>query len=99
MANPRIHQARMAKRRLRKPGNLKDLQRMLWQSLVECERVLLTATDDEMTLRAAHAVGQVGGQYAKLLEVGELEARLTALEAALATRQPLHGHTLTLGAS
>jgi transcriptional regulator of aromatic amino acid metabolism len=70
MANPNPHQARMAKRRLRKPGDVRSLQRMLWQALIECERVLMHAEDDEMTLRAAHAIGQVSGQYAKVIEIG-----------------------------
>jgi hypothetical protein len=98
MSKANVHQARMAKRRLRKPGDLRSLQRMLWQALIECERVLMHAADDEMTLRAAHAVGQVGGQYSKLLEIGEFESRLAALEAALASRHP-SGHVITVGRS
>jgi hypothetical protein len=39
------------------------------------------AVEDEVRLRAIHALSQACGQYAKLLEVGELEARLAALEA------------------
>jgi hypothetical protein len=82
--------ARGTKRRLRKPGDLKTLQRMLWQSLIECERVLMHADSDDMTLRAAHAIGQVAAQYAKLIEAADLTDRVAALEQALATAQA-HG--------
>jgi hypothetical protein len=38
------------------------------------------AEEPELRLKAIHAVSQCAGQYAKLLEVGELEARLKVLE-------------------
>ena len=81
MAGP-IHAARMAKKRHRKPGNLHDLLAMLWRALIEAQGVLARASDEEaeLKLKAVHAISQAGGQYAKLLEIGELEARLTALE-------------------
>jgi hypothetical protein len=41
---------------------------------------LLDAEDPDQCLRAVHAVSQASGQYIKLLEVGELEARIQALE-------------------
>jgi hypothetical protein len=74
--------ARLVKKRKHKPGNLQDLLRVLWQALLEAEAVLNAAGPDdwEMTLKAAHCISQCGGQYAKLLEVGEFEARLKALE-------------------
>ena len=37
-----------------------------------------------LQLRAIHAISQASGQYAKLLEIGQLEARIAALEAAQA---------------
>ena len=36
-----------------------------------------------------HALTQAAGAYAKLLEVGEIEARLAEIEAALAGRSPV----------
>lgn len=39
-----------------------------------------------MQLRAIHAISQCSGQYSKLLEIGEHEARLAALEQALAEK-------------
>jgi hypothetical protein len=80
MPNPSPYNARMAKKRRRKPGNLQEVQRVLWTALCEAESVLLEADDPDQRLRAVHAVSQASGQYAKLLEVGEMHARLEALE-------------------
>jgi hypothetical protein len=87
MANPSPHKARMAKKRKRKPGTLLDLQKLLWKALRTAEDLLDGATTleeeghEELQLRAIHAISQASGQYAKLLEVGKLEARIAALEA------------------
>ena len=80
------HAAVLVRRRKHKPGQLIDLLKMLWQALLEAEAVLETASEDnpELKLKAVHAISQCGGQYAKLLEVGELESRLAAVEAELA---------------
>jgi len=86
MANSNPHQARMAKRRLRKSGDMSTLRKVLWQALIEAERVLLEAEDDEMTLKAVHAISQASGQYSRLLEIGEFEARLAQVEAMLQGR-------------
>lgn len=89
MPNPNPFQARIAKKRTRKPGKLLDLQRLLWRALLTAEEILDGAegtADDPPAwvtqLRAIHALSQAAGQYAKLLEIGELEARISALEAA-----------------
>ena len=65
-----------------RPGKLPDLTRILWQALLEAESVLQSTRGDnpELCLKAVHAVSQCAGQYAKLLEIGEFEARLAALE-------------------
>jgi hypothetical protein len=81
MANSSPHKARMAKRQLRKPGDLRALQRMLWRALLEAQEILDGAEEADMRLRAIHAISQASGQYGKLLEVGEFEARIAALEA------------------
>ena len=79
------HAARLVKRRKHKPGNLTDLLRMFWQALLEAEAILEAADEDqaELKLKAVHAISQCGGQYARLLEIGEMEARLAAVEAQL----------------
>ena len=88
MANHSPHVARLAKRRAHKPLDLADILKILTTAIREGERLLLSAADDDhdLTLRTIHALGQVTGQYAKLLEVGELEARLAALEAQMPGR-------------
>jgi hypothetical protein len=78
--NPQTIQARMAKKKRQRTGDLKALQRKVWVALMYAEDVLEEATETELRLKAIHALSQCAGQYAKLLEVGELEARLTELE-------------------
>jgi hypothetical protein len=80
--NPSPHQARLGKKRTRKPGNLAALQRLLWRALLTAEGILDAAAEPDMQLRAIHAISQASGQYSKLLEIGELESRIAALEAA-----------------
>jgi hypothetical protein len=81
MPNPSPHKARMAKKRRGKPGNLTATQAVLWRAIQAAETILTDAMDEaDRQLRAVHAISQACGQYAKLLEVGELEARLAALE-------------------
>jgi hypothetical protein len=83
MPNYNPYQARQARKRKRKPGTLQDLITVLWNALLDAQQVLdECAGDPEQTLKAVHCVSQCAGQYAKLLEVGEFEARIAALEAA-----------------
>ena len=97
MANTNPYQARQAKRRKRKPGDLPAAMRLLWTALCEAEDVLLGSEDAELTLKACHCISQCAGQFVKLLEVGDYEARLAALEATLVelrgSRHALNGHT------
>jgi|TARA_B100000315_G_C14054608_1_gene353440 hypothetical protein len=83
MANPNPVEARRVKKSRRKPGDLPALQRKLWGAILHAENTLEAAAmekDPELTLKAVHALSQCAGQYAKLLEVGELEARVFSLE-------------------
>jgi hypothetical protein len=81
--NPNPHHARQAKKRRGKPGDLAALLRVVWGALLEADAVLQSTQGDnpELCLKAVHAVSQCAGQYAKLLEIGEYESRLSALEA------------------
>jgi hypothetical protein len=81
--NPNPHKARQAKKRRGKPGDLATLLKVVWAALLEAETVLQSTQGDnpELCLRAVHAVSQCAGQYAKLLEIDELESRIAALEA------------------
>jgi hypothetical protein len=84
MANRDPHAARAAKKRKGKPGNLLEVQKLLWKALRTAEGLLDTATEaqlDLLQLRCIHAISQSAGQYIKLLEIGELESRIAALEA------------------
>jgi len=91
MANPNPHQARKARRkhaRLRKSGTSADMQRELWRAILCAKDVLLEpSTDPATTLKAVHAITSASTAYAKLVEVGELEARLAELEKGLEHRR------------
>jgi hypothetical protein len=82
MANTSSYAARAALKRPRKSGDAAQLLRILWQAVVEAQAILEAATEDQadLKLRAVHALSQSCGQYAKLLELGALDARLAALE-------------------
>jgi hypothetical protein len=84
--NASPHKARLGKRLRHKPGNVTDLQRILWYALKLAQGVLDNATEEDQILRGVHAVSQCAGQYEKLLEIGEFEARLAAIEAMLQGR-------------
>jgi hypothetical protein len=77
------YRARMGRKLRGKPGDLPQLQLILWHALKRAQGILEAAVDDdEAALKAIHCLSQVAGQYAKLLEIGEFEARIAALEAA-----------------
>jgi len=86
MSNPNPWQGRLKRKSQRKPGDLHALQCKLWGAILHCEEILesaATAENDDKRLKSIHALSQCCGQYARLLEVGEFEARLQALEAAM----------------
>ena len=87
MANPDPHQARLAKagkaaRAKPDGGDLTDLRRCLWLAVGKCTRAIQDADgmDDECR-KTVHALTQCAGVYVRLLEVIDLEARISALEA------------------
>lgn len=81
MANPDPAPARIGKRRKRRgqPGTLDDARALLWRALTRAGE-LLEEDDPALSLKAIHAVSQGAAAYARIVEVGELEARLRALE-------------------
>ncbi len=85
------HEARVAKKRharMSKTGTIADMQRELWRAILCAKDVLLDASNDPATtLKAVHAITSASTAYAKLVEVGELEARLAELEKSLETRR------------
>lgn len=89
--NPNPHQARQARRvTRRKPGSLEAARRLLWQAL-ERAAELLGEEDPALSLKAVHAISQGTSAYAKIIEVGEFEARLAAIEAAQTAPGPRLG--------
>jgi len=82
------NQAPPGKKRYLVVGNLTQLQRLLWHALREAAAILDEAEEVDTKLRAVHAIAQASSQYSKLLEVGEFEQRLRALEAAAPGRRP-----------
>lgn len=83
MGNPNADPtlARQAKRARRrgKPGTLEDARALLWRALTRAGE-LLEEEDPAHALRAVHAISQGAAAYARIVEVGELEARIAALE-------------------
>lgn len=62
------------------PGSLEDARRVLWAALKRAE-LALKARDHSTALKGVHAVSQCAAAYARIVEVSELEARISALEA------------------
>jgi hypothetical protein len=82
MPNPNPLQGRLTRKQMRKPGDLAALTRVLWRAILEAQEIMDRAETDELRLRAIHAIGQTAGTYTRLVEIGEYESRLQALEAA-----------------
>ncbi len=77
------------RRRRRKPGDINSLRRTLWTGLTTVEG-LLGSDDPQIAIRAAHALGTLSGTYLKaleLLELGNLAARVDAVETAERARE------------
>ena len=72
-------------------GTLTDTRRKLWQAITSAEEVLLDDQSDTLTvLKAVHAITSASTAYAKLVEIGEFEHRMDAIEQLLKKRQ--NGH-------
>ncbi|MFC4426975.1 hypothetical protein [Deinococcus navajonensis] len=81
MANPNPTQARQTKRARRRssPGTLEEARALLWRALTRAGE-LLEEEDPALSIKAIHAVSQGAAAYARIVEIGELEARIAALE-------------------
>lgn len=85
----RTHLARLHKRNRRASGDLSGARTRLWRALEMAEACMMDAAaeDDRAgVLKAVHATTQAAAAFARVVEVGELEARLTELETALSAR-------------
>ena len=94
MADIGLAQGLTPRKRRRKPGDLAALRRVLWSVIVEVEALIEPPRGDDgsgadsrahqaLVLKGAHALAQLSGAYTRVVEGGELEARITALEQAL----------------
>lgn len=108
-SNPtKARQAKKARRR-GKPGTLEDARRLLWCALERAGELLEVKSEDPDTgemkpdnalaLKAIHAISQGASAYAKIMEVGELEARIQALEDAGQAEEESSGPRLGKGAA
>jgi hypothetical protein len=79
--NRNPYAARLAQRRRRKSGDLHALVKAVWQAIRDCETALESAETNEERCRSIHAMAAIANSYVKLLQIGEYEARLTAIEA------------------
>ena len=103
MPNPNPIQARLAKRRYRKRGDIQEISRKCWNAVLHIEAVLEEEAakpepNIEILLRAAHLQAITTQAYAKLLDAGDFETRLKELEKAVyansdtTTQAPRNGH-------
>lgn len=100
--NPNPTKARQAKRAKRRaqPGTLDDARALLWRALARAGDILDGEdVEDATVLRALHGISQGAAAYARIVEVGELEARIAALEAASGEDAPTGGPRLGRGAA
>jgi hypothetical protein len=73
----------MSRKRYGKAGNLADLQKVLWHTVLEVEGLLdARPVSPDLTLRAAHALAQLANAYRSVSELADIEPRLAALEQA-----------------
>jgi hypothetical protein len=81
----------MIRKRRIKAGNLAELQRVLWRTVLEVEALLdVRPPSTDLVLRAAHALAQLAGAYKGVAEMEDIEQRLSALERATAADR--NGH-------
>jgi hypothetical protein len=74
----------LRKRRL-KPGDLTDLRRVIWKTIVEVESLLeARPPSTDVVLKSAHCLAQLSMAYTKLLDETTFDERLTRLEQQLA---------------
>jgi hypothetical protein len=89
----------MAKKRYRKPGELHDVQCLLWTLMREVEDRVFETQAEPLTLdelpRVCHAMSQLASSYLKVCEGGTiaaLVARLETLEARQQLMESFNGH-------
>jgi len=74
------YRARMEKRAKRTPGDLQALRKRLWAVVLSSYDDIVNEVDPAVRVKHYYAFTAIVQSYAKLLEIGEHEARLSALE-------------------
>lgn len=81
--NRNPYKARMQKRMQRTPGDLQAVKHRLWAVLLSSYDDIVEEADPQVRRAHYYAFTAIVAAYSKLIEVGELEDRLAALEAAI----------------
>lgn len=69
------------RRRRRKAGDTAALRRVMWETILRTEEILIDPdATPEVVLRAANAIATLGGAYSNVTKAHEFEARLAELE-------------------
>ncbi len=89
MANKNPYQGRIERKAKRSAGDITRLREKLWKALERAEG-LMDSDDAAVVLRAIHALAQATGPYLKAVEVGEIEARLRAIEERVNSKEGPH---------
>ena len=74
-------------KRIRKSGDIKKLRLKMWRMVVKAEKLALD--DDTKTnelIRAIHAMVQASSAYLKIVEMDDIESRITQLETKLSEK-------------
>jgi uncharacterized small protein (DUF1192 family) len=79
--NRNPYKARMQKRLQRTPGDLDAVKHRLWAVLLSSYDDIVEEADPQVRRTHYYALTAIVSAYSKLIEVGELEARIAALEA------------------
>lgn len=66
--------------RPRKALDLDTLKLRLTAAIQEMERIIMTESDDQKKIQASNTLAGLVNRYSRLLEVSDLEERITELE-------------------
>lgn len=66
--------------RSRKPLSLDDLKLRLTDAIKQMEKIIMTDESDQKKIQASNTLAGLINRYSRLLEVADLEERITALE-------------------
>jgi hypothetical protein len=89
MANANPYQGRIERKKKRRAnGDIEGATALVWRAMKKAETIMKASQEHDVQLKAIHALSQSASVYARLIECGELEARLAAIETAMQGEQP-----------